>query len=183
MYSAKDRGKKKINRHKLHRSKISTRRKSCCVFGGTAKKLCIMNCFRKTRQLIPRNIVPNWTVWRQQSTKSVQNCQIIMMSCFIKTTLDLTSLWQHKNYCSLAGVLPHPPYSPDTAPSHFHLFRSLQNSLIGKNFTSLEDCKKYLEEFFAYKTRKGGIFWKDGIFKLPEKWRKVVEKNGEYIFE
>jgi len=44
----------------------------------------------------------------------------------------------------------------------------------------LEDCKKHLEEFFAYKTRK---FWKDGIFKLPEKWRKVVEKNGKYIIE
>jgi len=60
----------------------------------------------------------------------------------------------------------------------------LQNSLIGKNFTSLEDCKKYLEEFFAYKTRK---FWEDGIFKLPERWHNVVEKNeyiiGEYIIE
>jgi len=60
--------------------------------------------------------------------------------------------------------------------SDFHLSRSLQNSLIGKNFTSLEDCKKHLEEFFAYKISK---FWEDGIFKLPEKWRKVVEKNGE----
>jgi len=53
---------KKINRHKSHRSKISTRRKSCCVFGRTAKELCIMSCFRKTRGLIPRNIISNWTV-------------------------------------------------------------------------------------------------------------------------
>jgi len=43
-----------------------------------------------------------------------------------------------------------------------------------EKLTSLEDCKKHLEEFFAYKTRK---FWEDGIFKLPEKWRKVVEKK------
>jgi len=47
-------------------------------------------------------------------------------------------------------VLPHSPYSPDIAPSDFHLFKSLQNSLIGKNFTSMEDCKKHLEEFFEY---------------------------------
>jgi len=76
--------------------------------------------------------------------------------------------------------LPHLPYSLDIAPSDFHLFRSLQISLIGKNFTSLEDCKKHLEKFFAYKTRKS---WEDGIFKLPERWRQVVEKNGEYIIE
>ena len=41
-------------------------------------------------------------------------------------------------------VLIHPPYSPDIAPSDFHLFRSLQNSLNGKNVNSLEDCKRHL---------------------------------------
>ena len=50
-------------------------------------------------------------------------------------------------------VLIHPPYSysPVIAPSDFHLFRSLQNSLNGKNFSSLEDCKRHLEQFFAQK--------------------------------
>ena len=69
-------------------------------------------------------------------------------------------------------VLIHPPYSPDTAPSDFHLFWSLQNSLNGKNFNSLGDCKRHLEQFFAQKDKK---FWEDGIMKLPEKWQKVVE--------
>ena len=50
-------------------------------------------------------------------------------------------------------VLIHPPYSPDIAPSVFHLFRSLQNSLNGKNFNSLEDCKRHLEQFFAQKEK------------------------------
>jgi hypothetical protein len=26
-------------------------------------------------------------------------------------------------------ILPHPPYSPDPAPSDYHLFRSLYNNL------------------------------------------------------
>ena len=48
-------------------------------------------------------------------------------------------------------VLIHPPYSSDIAPSDFHLFWSLQNSLNGKNFNSLQDCKRHLEQFFAQK--------------------------------
>ena len=75
-------------------------------------------------------------------------------------------------------VLIHPPYSPDIAPSDFHLFRSLQNSLNGKSFNSLEDCRRHLDQFFAQKDKK---FWEDGIMKLPEKWQKVVEQNGEYV--
>jgi len=100
---------------------------------------------------------------------------------FHQDTRSHVSLTTWQKLLQFGWVLPHSLYSPDIAPSDFHLFRSLQNSLIGKNFTSfLEDCKKHLEEFFAYKTRK---FWEDGNFKLPERWRKVVEKNGEYIIE
>ena len=66
------------------------------------------------------------------------------------------------------------------APSDFHLFRSLQTSLNEKNFSSLEDCKRHLEQFFDQKDKK---FWEDGIMKFPEKWQKVVEQNGEYVVQ
>ena len=75
-------------------------------------------------------------------------------------------------------VLIHLPYSPDTAPSDFHLFWSLQNSLNGKNFNSLESRKRHLEQFLAQKDKK---LWEDGIMKLSGKWQKVVEQNGEYV--
>ena len=48
-------------------------------------------------------------------------------------------------------VLIYPLKSPDTAPSVIHLFWSLQNSLNGRNFNSMEDCKRYLKELFAQK--------------------------------
>ena len=63
-------------------------------------------------------------------------------------------------------VLIHLPGSPDIAPADFHLFWSLQNSLNGKNSNSPEDCKRYLEQFFAQKDKK---IWEDEIMKLPEK--------------
>ena len=53
-------------------------------------------------------------------------------------------------------VLIHLPYSPDIAPSDFHLFWCLKNSLNGKNFNSLEDCKMHLDQVFAQKDKK---FW------------------------
>ena len=91
------------------------------------------------------------------------------------------SLMTRQKLLQLGWEVPtHPPYSPDIAPSDFHLFRSLQNSLNGKNFNSLEDCKRHLEQFFAQKDKK---FWEDGIMKLPEKWQKVVEQKGEYVVQ
>ncbi|KAJ0174850.1 hypothetical protein K1T71_009958 [Dendrolimus kikuchii] len=48
-------------------------------------------------------------------------------------------------------VLMHPPYSPDLAPSDFHLFRSLQNSLGSVRLTSREDCQNHLSQFFDQK--------------------------------
>ncbi|XP_067600590.1 alkaline ceramidase 2 isoform X2 [Pseudorca crassidens] len=48
-------------------------------------------------------------------------------------------------------VLIHLPYSPDVAPSDFHLFRSSQTSPNRRIFISLEDCKRHLEQFFAQK--------------------------------
>ena len=41
----------------------------------------------------------------------------------------------------------HPLCSPDTASSDFHLFQSLQNSLNGEKFHSLEKCKMHPEQF------------------------------------
>ena len=72
----------------------------------------------------------------------------------------------------------HPPYSPDFAPSDYHLFRSLKNSLNGVKLASKEACKDHLVQFFAQKPQK---FYSDGIMILPEKWQKDINQNGIYI--
>lgn len=48
-------------------------------------------------------------------------------------------------------ILSHPPYSPDLAPSDYHLFLSLQNFLNGKKFKNEDDIKQALVQFFASK--------------------------------
>lgn len=77
-------------------------------------------------------------------------------------------------------VMSHPPYSPDLAPSDYHLFRNLQNSLNGKTFTNDDDLKSHLVQFFADKDQK---FYERGIMKLPERWQKVIGQNGKYIID
>ena len=76
--------------------------------------------------------------------------------------------------------LIHPLYSQNMAPLNFHLFWSLQDSLTGKKINSLEDCKRYLEQFFAQEDKK---FLENGIMTLPGKWQKIVEQNGEYVVQ
>ncbi|CAO4367508.1 unnamed protein product [Caenorhabditis nigoni] len=87
-----------------------------------------------------------------------------------------------KTNAELAGygwtILPHPPYSPDLAPSDYHLFSHLQRHLSGKKFTSRQDIKTALTSFFNSQPPE---FWKQGIHNLVERWQKVIDNNGHYL--
>ncbi|KAG5326409.1 MOS1T transposase, partial [Pseudoatta argentina] len=48
-------------------------------------------------------------------------------------------------------VLPHPPYSPDIAPSDFHLFRSMAHGLADRRFHSYEEAQKWIDSWIASK--------------------------------
>ena len=75
-------------------------------------------------------------------------------------------------------VLPHPPYSPDVAPSDYHLFRSMAHDLAEQHFRSYEDVKKWIDSWIASKDEK---FFRRGIRTLPERWEKVVASDGHYF--
>ncbi|KAG5324920.1 MOS1T transposase, partial [Pseudoatta argentina] len=68
-------------------------------------------------------------------------------------------------------VLPHPLYSPDIAPSDYHLFRSLAHSLCEQKFTSYEDCTKWFDSWISSKDEQ---FFRRGIHSLPERWSKGI---------
>ena len=75
-------------------------------------------------------------------------------------------------------VLMHPSYSPDLAPSNYHLFLSMAIYLAGEQLASREACQNRLSQFFVNRD-KG--FYERGIMKLPSKWQQVVEQNGAYL--
>jgi histone-lysine N-methyltransferase SETMAR len=75
-------------------------------------------------------------------------------------------------------VLPHAPYSPDCAPSDFHLFRSMAHSLADIRFQSFEEVEKWVTDWIA---TKDADFFYLGIHQLPEKWQKVTSNDGNYF--
>ncbi|GBP19144.1 Mariner Mos1 transposase [Eumeta japonica] len=56
-----------------------------------------------------------------------------------------------KNYLKTLDweVLPHLPYSPDTAPSDYHLFQSMAHALSEQRFTSYEDTENWIDLWIA----------------------------------
>jgi len=75
-------------------------------------------------------------------------------------------------------TVPHPPYSPDLAPSDYHLFRPLKHFLRGKTFVNYDDLETGVTDFFASQLLE---FWTKGIEKLPSRWAKVIASYGDYI--
>jgi transposase len=75
-------------------------------------------------------------------------------------------------------ILEHPPYSPDLAPSDYHLFRSMEHWLRGKKFGTDIELHNSVIHFF---NSKGSEFYQRGIDLLPEKWQEVIEIDGEYF--
>ena len=76
--------------------------------------------------------------------------------------------------------LPHAAYSPDLAPSDYHLFRSMQHFLRDKRFTDVTMVRNKVSQYFD---SKPVTFYEKGIKSLPERWQKVISNNGNYFDE
>ncbi|GBM66715.1 hypothetical protein AVEN_197786-1 [Araneus ventricosus] len=72
----------------------------------------------------------------------------------------------------------HSPYSPDLAPSDFHLFRKLKKFLGDKRFGSDEELENavntWLNELAAEE-------YDMGILKLVDRYDKCLNVGGDYV--
>ena len=134
-------------------------------------------------ELLPPNLTINSVVYIEQLTKlnnavEEKRLELTNRKCVVFHRDDArphASLVTRQKLLELGcDVLPHPPYSPDLAPSDYFLFRSLQNFLNDKNFNNDDDIKSYLIQFFANKNQK---FHERGITMLAERWQKVNDQK------
>ncbi|XP_037789796.1 histone-lysine N-methyltransferase SETMAR-like [Penaeus monodon] len=74
----------------------------------------------------------------------------------------LTILWDHHAmevwFCRY-DIFSHPPYSPDTAPSEFHLFPSMKSFLKCKRF---QDDENLISEITSWLQTQPADFYKRG---------------------
>ena len=150
MRNGRDHWASKMNQHQPHQRPVFIQRRWCCIYGGTGRESSIKSSFWKAKQLIP-------VIFYQNTAR-----------------LHASLMTRYKLFQLSWEVLIHSLYSPDIAALDVHLFWSLQYSLNGKNFNSLEDSKRHLEQFFAQKDKK---LEEDGIMKLPEK----KKRNGNTL--
>jgi hypothetical protein len=71
------------------------------------------------------------------------------------------------------------PYSPDLAPSNYHVFGTLKEALRGRRFHRQTDEVKETVQFWL--RQQAQSFISIGIQKLIERCEKCIAKNGDYV--
>uniref|UniRef100_A0A0L8HMH5 Uncharacterized protein n=1 Tax=Octopus bimaculoides TaxID=37653 RepID=A0A0L8HMH5_OCTBM len=133
---------------------------------GTSDPYCVVFSERRrivTTPYVPRSLNPRWETYSEFFVKDFtkDNAQLHTARMTFQRLEQFE--WE---------TMPHPPCSPNIAPSDYHLFCSLQNHLDGKNMNSvdkirtLDEVRTVLEEYFSSQTSE---FWKTGLASLPDR--------------
>jgi len=74
--------------------------------------------------------------------------------------------------------LEYPPYSPDLAPSDYHLFPGLKDQLKGHHFLSNTEVIATAQTWLD---RQPSEFFLSGLQKLEQQAKKCTELHGECV--
>jgi histone-lysine N-methyltransferase SETMAR len=75
-------------------------------------------------------------------------------------------------------LLEHPAYSPDLAPSDYHLFGPLKTHLGGTHFADGEDVERAVRIWLRQQSKD---FYGAGIGGLIKRWDKCINVHGDYV--
>ena len=70
----------------------------------------------------------------------------------------------------------HPPYSPDLAPSNFHLFLKMKEHLTGKRHADDDDLQHAVVDWL---NSQAAVWYEEGISKLVSRY-KCLNVQGDY---
>jgi len=75
-------------------------------------------------------------------------------------------------------ILEHPPYSPDMAPSDFHLFPNMKEHLHAKQFKSHDDVKPEVQTWLR---GQDPTLYRQGFEKWISRLDKCLNREGDYV--
>jgi len=78
-------------------------------------------------------------------------------------------------------LLHHPPYSPDLAPSDYHLLPGLKKLLKGRHFSSDAEVIAATETWLDGQPSESFFFFFSFLQKLEQRAKKCIELRGEYV--
>ena len=90
------------------------------------------------------------------------------------------SAYATSNTLTELGFTPlhHPPYSPDLAPSDYHLFANLKAYVRGRHFTSRSALGSAVFQWSKTIT----VEWlAKGMMQLPRRWQQCIDAQGAYF--
>ncbi|GBM96265.1 hypothetical protein AVEN_134449-1 [Araneus ventricosus] len=96
------------------------------------------------------------------------------MHCLVYTLLHATTILLQRFGWE---VFYHPPYSPDLAPSDFHLFAHMKRWLGGQIFTT-DELQTSVQNWLK---TQATAFYDEGIGKLVPRYDKCMNWNGDYV--
>jgi len=165
-------------KRKKFKQMISTRKIMCTVFWDRQGVLLV--------EFLPQDTTINSAVYCEMLKKlrrAIQNKRCDMLSA--------TILWLHDNARLHSAAqtqdlitsfrweqTDHPPYSPDLAPSDFHLFLHLKKFLGGKQFDDNDDLKDTVPKWL---TLQAATFYEEGIQKLVPCYKRCLSNGGKYV--
>ncbi|KAG5328551.1 SETMR methyltransferase, partial [Acromyrmex heyeri] len=79
-------------------------------------------------------------------------------------------------------LLPHPAYSPDLAPCNYFLFPNLKEIKVTWceiwRMMKNDEVKDFVKLFFK---KQGTDFYKLGLSKLQNRYKKCIQVQGDYV--
>ena len=75
-------------------------------------------------------------------------------------------------------ILPHPPYSPDLAPSDYFMFSNMKTWLGGKRVSLNREIFTATNEYFEGFDKN---YFLEGIKKFEYRYNKCIQLKGYYV--
>ena len=106
-------------------------------------------------------------------------CQLIMFSLLHDNAQPHTSIKTRKTVTSFKWTtLPHPPYSPDLAPSDYHLFNPVKEGLRNKHYACDKEVKTAVMKLLKERSTE---FHEAGVHALIWRLNIAIERKSDNV--